>query len=344
MSRTRSLTELKLPARMTSPVRSAKKRSTKLSQDDEVGVKCILKRGRFSSHARTFGCFMCCTVIGDQMQIEIVRRLTVNLLEKAQPLDVGVAGLGAADQFAGQLIKRGKQGDRAMPYIVMRHRAWSFRRQRQAELRAFKRLALALLVAARHQRLRRRVEISPITSQNFSSNFGSLDSLKVRVMCGFRSFFTQMRCTVLCDMPAWRAILRTLQRRRPLGGRVASEMTRATLFSGSEGLRPRPTLSVRPARPDRSKRDDQIETVRVDVFIRAATSLILTPFRRSRMIPARKRSRCSLACPLARRRNSALTSSLADRTSTGRAMNSYPRDHTATVIPQYLRDRTLDSC
>src|ERR1700722_16695009 len=142
-------------------------------------------------------------------------------------------------------------------------------------------------------------------------------------------------------MLAWRAILRTLQRRRPLGGRVASEMTRATLFSGSEGLRPWPTLSVRPARPDRSKRDDQIETVRVDVFIRAATSLILTPFRRSRMIPARKRSRCSLACPLARRRNSALTSSLADRTFTGRAMNSYPRDHTATVIPQYLRDRTL---
>src|SRR4051794_39254772 len=51
MSRPRSLTEMKLPARMTSPVRSAKKRSTKLSQEDEVGGKCILKRGRFAAAA-----------------------------------------------------------------------------------------------------------------------------------------------------------------------------------------------------------------------------------------------------------------------------------------------------
>ena len=51
LSRTSSLTEAKLPARITSPVRSAKKRSTRLSQDEEVGVKCILKRGCLSSHA-----------------------------------------------------------------------------------------------------------------------------------------------------------------------------------------------------------------------------------------------------------------------------------------------------
>jgi hypothetical protein len=34
------LTEVKLPARITSPVRSAKKRSTRLSQDDEVATGC----------------------------------------------------------------------------------------------------------------------------------------------------------------------------------------------------------------------------------------------------------------------------------------------------------------
>src|ERR1700731_2457310 len=143
-------------------------------------------------------------------------------------------------------------------------------------------------------------------------------------------------------MPAWRAILRTLQRPRPLDERGGPWIPPPTLSSGSEGPRPPPPLPVSPARPAPSKRDDQIGPVRVDVFIRVATSLILTPFRRSRMMPARKRSRCSLACPLARRRNSALTSSLADRTFTGRAMNSYPRDYTATVIPQYLRDRTLE--
>ena len=42
--------------RITSWVRSAKKRSTRLSQDELVGVKCILKRGCRSSQAFTLGC------------------------------------------------------------------------------------------------------------------------------------------------------------------------------------------------------------------------------------------------------------------------------------------------
>ena len=37
------------------------------------------------------------------------------------------------------------------------------------------------------------------------------------MMCGFRSFFAQMRCTVLCEMPTWRLMLRTLQRAAGLG-------------------------------------------------------------------------------------------------------------------------------
>ena len=82
-----------------------------------------------------------------------------------------------------------------------------------------------------------------------------------RSMCGFRSFFAQMRCTVLGEMPTWRPMLRTLQRLRPFGGRVASVMTRAALASGKDGLRPLAT-SVRqavepcllePRRPDRDR-------------------------------------------------------------------------------------------
>src|ERR1700722_11120544 len=53
MSRTSSLTEAKLPFR-THSVRSAKKRSTKLSQDDEIGVKCMWKHGCCVSHVCTF--------------------------------------------------------------------------------------------------------------------------------------------------------------------------------------------------------------------------------------------------------------------------------------------------
>ncbi len=43
----------------------------------------------------------------------------------------------------------------AMANIVVRHRAWALGRQRQAELCAFEGLALALLIAAQHQRLLR---------------------------------------------------------------------------------------------------------------------------------------------------------------------------------------------
>ena len=50
-------------------------------------------------------------------------------------------------------------------------------------------------------------------------------------------------------------------------------------------------LSLRPSRPNRSKRFDHIDTVGIDVFIRSATSSILKPSSRNRMILDRKRSR-----------------------------------------------------
>ena len=100
-------------------------------------------------------------VVGDQVQIELARRLTINLFEKAEPFDMRVARLGAGDQFAGQLDEGGKQRDRAMACIIVRHRGWAFGRQRQAQLGAFERLALAFLVAAQHQGLCGWIEIEP---------------------------------------------------------------------------------------------------------------------------------------------------------------------------------------
>ena len=63
--------------------------------------------------------------------------------------------------------------------------------QRQSGLRAFQGLTLAFLVATRHQRFVRRVEIQPNNIQNFSSKRGSLDSLKVFIVMSLRSFFCQ---------------------------------------------------------------------------------------------------------------------------------------------------------
>lgn len=101
---------------------------------------------------------------------------------------------------------------------------------------------------------------------------------------------------------------------------MTSVITRATLSSGNAGLRPLPGLSSRPDNPDRSKRDDQTDTVRGEALSRTATSFTATRSRRCRMIPARNRSRCAMARPFARRLSSAFTSSPAESTLTGRAM------------------------
>src|SRR6266853_2033979 len=47
-----------------------------------------------------------------------------------------------------------------------------------------------------------------MTSQNFSSNCLSFDSLKVRERCGLMSLAAHSRCTLAAEMPAARAIVR----------------------------------------------------------------------------------------------------------------------------------------
>ena len=38
-------------------------------------------------------------IVGDQMQVEAARRLAIDLLEKAQPFDMGMVRLGPGYQF-----------------------------------------------------------------------------------------------------------------------------------------------------------------------------------------------------------------------------------------------------
>ena len=45
----------------------------------------------------------------------------------------------------------------------------------------------------------------------FSANLGSLDSLNLRVKCGFKPASAQMRCTLVWLMPISLAMVRTLQ-------------------------------------------------------------------------------------------------------------------------------------
>jgi len=152
----------------------------------------------------------------------------------------------------------------------------------------------------------------------------SVDSLNVLVTCGFKSFFDQMRCTVLCETPAWRPMLRTLQRLRPFGGRVTSVTTRSTFFVGIEGLRPRPAASSSPASPRVSKRFDHVETRFAVVFNRSAISATPRPSSRRRIISARSRSRTMLVLARDRRRKSSTTAGSACKRLIGRAIQVIP--------------------
>src|SRR5258708_5266553 len=75
-----------------------------------------------------------------------------------------------------------------------------------------------------------------MTSQNFSSKFGSLEILKVSSRCGLISLLLQMRWTVLLLTPASRAMERTLHRTRPRTGRVARSTIEEIFSVGSTAL------------------------------------------------------------------------------------------------------------
>jgi hypothetical protein len=100
-------------------------------------------------------------IVGDQVQVEVARRLAIDLLEKTQPFDMGMVGLGTGYQFPGELAQCREQRNGAVPDVIMRHRGRAFRRQRQSQLRAFECLALAFLVTAQHQGFLRWVEVEP---------------------------------------------------------------------------------------------------------------------------------------------------------------------------------------
>jgi hypothetical protein len=72
-----SATLLKTPQRMRSSVISPKKRSIWLSQEAEVGVKCMWNRGCLPEPGSDPGMFVRGVVVGDQVHVEMLRRLGV---------------------------------------------------------------------------------------------------------------------------------------------------------------------------------------------------------------------------------------------------------------------------
>jgi hypothetical protein len=120
------------------------------------------------------------------VDVEITWGLLIAGFEKGQPLLMAVARRQTGDQLALEIIERGKQGQCAMSRVIVGLGANVANAERQTRLRALQRLALRFLVAAQYQRLVRRVEIQPITSQNSSSKRLSFDSCLLAVRLTIR--------------------------------------------------------------------------------------------------------------------------------------------------------------
>src|SRR6516165_9501638 len=268
--------------------------------------------------------FMSGVIVSNNVDVEIGRALLVDQCEKGEPFLMTMARREVGDELAVEIIERGEQGQGAVPYVIMGLGADVANAQRQTRLRALERLALRFLIAAQHQGLLRRVQIRPITSQNFCSNRLSLDSLKVRERCGLMSLAAHSRCTLAAEIPTARAIVRQLQRPRSGGGVTARSSTCWAAPSASHGLRPRPGASRNPASRSLANRPTQRLTCRRDIPRRSAICCWVSPSALSRTSSERRRSRTETVLARARRRNSSASSGC--NSMRGRAMIASPND------------------
>src|SRR3954464_2333684 len=174
MAAWRSTTDRKAPRFRRRLVSVAKKVSTALSQEHEVGVKWKTKRGWRGSQTSTFGwgggggepsqhlwLRVGGVVVEDEVDDLADRDLCLDGIEEADELLMAVALHAAPEDGAVEDVKGGEQGGGAVALVIMGHGAGAALLQRQAGLSAVKRLDLALLVDRQHHRMSRRVDVEP---------------------------------------------------------------------------------------------------------------------------------------------------------------------------------------
>ena len=100
-------------------------------------------------------------------------------VEKADIFLVPVFFHAAADNFSVQHVDGSKQSGRAMPLIVVRHRAAAALFQRQARLCAVECLDLAFLVDGKHNGMGRRADVEANNIAQLDGKFGIIGKLEV---------------------------------------------------------------------------------------------------------------------------------------------------------------------
>ena len=150
--------ERKTPRLSRRLVSLAKKPSTALSQEQEVGVKWKVQRGMAGEPRADLRVLVGGVVVEDGVDVLAGRHRGLDGVEEADELLVAVALHVAADDGAVEDVQRGEQRGGAVPLVVVGHRAGAALLHRQAGLGAVERLDLALLVDREHDGVRRRVD------------------------------------------------------------------------------------------------------------------------------------------------------------------------------------------
>ena len=126
-------------------------RSTRLSHEAPVGVKCRWKRGSRNSQRWIAGVFVGGVVIDDQMQLGRGRHRLVDGLKELAKLDCPMPLMQLADHGASFEVERREQVGRAVPQIVRRAPLGLAGTHRQHWLAAVERLNLRLFIHAQDQ-------------------------------------------------------------------------------------------------------------------------------------------------------------------------------------------------
>ena len=156
-----STTERNTPRLRRRLVSLAKKPSTALSQEAEVGVKWKVQRGWRASQCTDLGMLVGGVVVDDGVDQLAGRDLRLDGVEEADELLMPMALHAAADHRAVQHVERGEQGGGAVALVVVRHGAAAALLHRQARLGAVQRLDLALLVDRQHDGVGGRIDVEP---------------------------------------------------------------------------------------------------------------------------------------------------------------------------------------
>src|SRR5579863_1178219 len=111
--------------------------------------------------------FVGAIVVQDEMDLEFLRHVAVNGVEKLAELARAMAAMQLAQHTATGDIESGKQAGSAVALVIMAAALDLSRTHRQQGRGTVQRLNLALLVYAQHQRTIRRIQVETNNVANF---------------------------------------------------------------------------------------------------------------------------------------------------------------------------------